>query len=87
MRMGMERLSIKRGMLIGYMVSNQQSSYYRSDVFGAVLNYVASHPMECRLREDAGKRSVSVRDIKTINQALDVLKQMSDSVSDSPNGR
>jgi transcription-repair coupling factor (superfamily II helicase) len=87
MRMGMERLSIKRGMLIGYMVSNLQSSYYRSDVFGAVLNYVASHPMECRLREDAGKRSVSVRDIKTINQALDVLKQMSDSVSDSPNGR
>ncbi|MBP5307446.1 MAG: transcription-repair coupling factor [Paludibacteraceae bacterium] len=83
MRLGFERLSLKRGMFIGYMVSNLQSSYYRSDVFGAVLSYVAAHPLSCRLREDAGKRSVSVKDIKTIDQAYDLLNEMISLVSTS----
>ncbi len=76
MRLGFEKLTLKNGRMIGYLVYNLQSDYYRSDTFGAVLNYMASHPRDCVLKEQNGKRMVSVRNVESVERAFDILEQM-----------
>ncbi len=77
MRLGFERVVLKGGRFIGYLVSNEKSIYFKSDTFGGVLSYVASNPMRCGLKEgETGKRSVSVKDVKSVKEALKVLEDM-----------
>ncbi len=74
MQLGFERLVLKNERMIGYLVSNLESPYYQTNVFGAVLSYMASNPRQCQLKEKNGKRYISVKDIKTVNQAFEALE-------------
>jgi transcription-repair coupling factor (superfamily II helicase) len=76
MRLGFEKLTLKNERMIGYLVSNLNSSYYQSDTFGAVLGYMATHPRDCVLKEQNGKRMVSIKNVKSVERAFDILKQM-----------
>ncbi len=76
MLLGFEKVVLKNGMLIGYLVYNLNSAYYQTDTFGAVLNYMASHPQNCKLKELNSRRSVSVRNIKTVEEGYGLLKEV-----------
>ncbi len=76
MRYGVEKLVLKNEQMIIYLVSNLKSTYYQSDEFGRLLQYMASHPRVCRLREQNGKRSVIFTDVKTINKAWEIFESI-----------
>jgi len=76
MQLGFEKVVLKNERLIGYMVSNLKSAYYQTDTFGAVLTYMASHPRNCQLKEQNSRRSVSIKNIKTIEEGYSVLAEM-----------
>jgi hypothetical protein len=38
--------------------------------------YAANHPMECRLREDNGKRSILITNIKSVEEAIAVFEEI-----------
>lgn len=48
---GLEKIVLKKGKLIGYFISDQQSPFYQSDTFTKVLQYVQSNPQHCTLKE------------------------------------
>ena len=75
-RLGIEKITLKAGKMILYFVSNIESPYYQSDTFGKVLNYMATHPRNCSLREKNGRRSMSVNDISTAEAAVNLLKEI-----------
>lgn len=76
MNRGVERLVLKNSRMICYLVANASSIYYKSDAFGNVLSYVASNPMRCKLKEgDGGKRSVIVKEVRTVAEALKVVEK------------
>ncbi|MBR4811371.1 MAG: transcription-repair coupling factor [Bacteroidaceae bacterium] len=71
--LGIERIFLKGGRMSLFFVSNPDSPYYESNAFGSILAYAAQNPMECRLREEAGKRSLSVSNVPDVESAIGVL--------------
>ncbi|CDF77836.1 transcription-repair coupling factor [Formosa agariphila KMM 3901] len=75
---GLEKLVMKQGKMIGYFVSDQQSSFYQSANFTNVLKFVQSNPKACKMKEKqtrAGLRLLLTFDhIKTVKQALLALQ-------------
>nr|WP_159022293.1 transcription-repair coupling factor [Formosa sp. L2A11] len=75
---GLEKLVMKQGKMVGYFVSDQQSSFYQSANFTNVLKFVQSHPRACKMKEKqtrAGLRLLlTFEHIKTVKQALLALQ-------------
>ena len=75
-QLGIEKILLKGGQMALYFVSNLESPYYDSAAFGRVMNYTTLSPYECRFRELSGKRSLLIKGIKTVEEALGVLSMM-----------
>lgn len=48
---GLEKIVMKKGKLLGYFVADQQSSFYQSTTFTRVLQFVQSHATSCKIKE------------------------------------
>ena len=71
---GFEKVILKNNKLIGYFVSDQNSPYYQSDIFTAVLHYVQKHPHTCKMKENINhKLTLSFERIKSIEEAINTL--------------
>ena len=75
-RLGCEKIILKQERMQMQFVSNTNSMYYQSTAFGKVLNYIGYHPRQCNLKEKNGKRSMVVSDVKSVEQAVKVLREI-----------
>ena len=77
---GLEKVVLKKGILMGYFISDQESAFYQSREFSNVLSYVQQHSETCRLKEKQtrnGLRLLLIFDgIKSVNKALEVLEPL-----------
>ena len=77
---GLERLILKRDIMIGYFISNQDSSYYESPIFTQVLQFVQSQPLKCTMKEKQTKNGLrlllSFNEITSVQKALHILKEI-----------
>ena len=71
---GMEKLVLRNGNMTSYFVSDQQSAYYQSEIFTAVLRFVQSNPSSCKMREAAGKLTLSFNNVKSVADGLRVMR-------------
>ena len=72
-QLGCEKILLKQGRMFLYFVSQPDSPYYLSDVFGRVIDYATKNLRRCNLREQNGKRSMVVTDVPTVAEAVAVL--------------
>lgn len=75
-KIGFEKVSYKKNVLRGYFVSDKQSSYFESDRFGMVLDFVQRNPSICNLKEVKGTLRIGFDRIFDIKQAIDILKEL-----------
>ncbi|MBO5467386.1 MAG: transcription-repair coupling factor [Prevotella sp.] len=75
-RLGCEKLILKQGRMAMYFVGNENSPYYQSDVFGVLLDFISRHPRRFNFRQQKGRNSVVVSDVKTVEEAIKVLKNI-----------
>lgn len=75
-RLGCEKIILKQERMQMQFVSNTDSMYYQSTAFGKVLNYIGYHARQCNLKEKNGKRSMVVSDVKSVEQAVKVLREI-----------
>lgn len=77
-RVGIEKLVLKQGKMIGYFVSDQQSDYYQSAKFRNVLNFVQKQSSICKMKEKQtvnGLRLLLTFDnVKSIKRALELME-------------
>jgi len=77
---GLERVIMKKGVLIGYFIANQESRFYQTQNFSKVLQYVQTHPMLCALKEKETRSGLRLlirfENIKSVKDALRVLKPL-----------
>lgn len=78
--LGIEKLILKHNALKAYLVSNPASHLYNSAVFTQIINYVKTHPQNCKLREDKSKLSITFSNIKSIKDANNVLEKITKTV-------
>jgi len=70
---GIEQLRLKNNLLKCYFITNQESLFYQSESFTKVLNWLQKNSSKADLREINNKLVLSVKNIKTIYQAVEVL--------------
>jgi len=70
---GIEQLRLKNNLLKCYFITNQESLFYQSESFTKVLNWLQRNSSKADLREINNKLVLSVKNIKTIYQAVEVL--------------
>ena len=49
--LGLEKILMKQHKLVGYFITDQNSSFFDSPQFSKILNYVQKHPKICSLKE------------------------------------
>ena len=78
--LGFERLILKRKKMIGYFVSDKQSSYYQTDTFTRVLKFVQHNPSLCTMKEKETKNGLRLlltfTQITSVEKAIDVLNKI-----------
>ncbi len=74
---GIEKISMKKGTLLGFFIADQQSAFYQSTGFSRVLQFVQTHAHQVTLREKKTRSGLrlmlSVPGITSVNKALKVL--------------
>ncbi len=77
---GIEKLVMKQGKMIGYFVSDQQSDYYTSPQFQKVLQFVQQQSQLCRMKEKQTANGlrllVTFENVKSIRRALELIELM-----------
>ena len=77
---GIEKLILKQGKMIGYFISDQQSAFYQSKIFSKVLQYVQTHPQQCKMNEKQTRNGLrlilSFDKITSVDKALKVLEPL-----------
>ncbi len=79
-RLGIEKLVMKKGKMIGYFVSDQQSDYYQSKRFNNMLQFVQKNSAICKIKEKetpAGLRLLLTFDnVKNTRTALEFMEML-----------
>ncbi len=79
-KMGIERIIMKNGKLIGYFVADQQSQYYNSKQFRQMLQFVQQHGNICKMKEKETKNGLRLlltfENVKSIGKALEMMELM-----------
>ena len=74
--LGIEKILLKQSKMHLYFVTNPDSPYFQSEAFGRILDYVGHHPKRCNFHETAGKRSVIIADVPSVDAALTICREM-----------
>ncbi len=75
-RLGIEKVALKQGRMYTYFVDESNKAYYQSDMFGRMLNYLTAHPRRVQIRENGGKRSFGILNVKTVETAVAILQEI-----------
>ena len=75
-RLGIEKITLKGGRMLLYLVSNAESPYYQSAAFGKLIGYMMKHTRRCDLRDQKEKRSMVVKQVSDVKEAVSVLQEM-----------
>ncbi|WBX73706.1 transcription-repair coupling factor [Tenacibaculum pacificus] len=78
--LGLEKIILKQKRLLGYFISDQQSSFYETEAFTKTLQYVQQNPKSCVMKEKDtknGKRLlVTFIRIDSVKTALNLLQKI-----------
>ncbi len=75
-KLGFERISLKNDSMKIYFISNQQSAYYQSEIFGKILNYVQMNQRQFQMKEGKDKLTMSVENVTDVEKAINLLNKM-----------
>ena len=71
--MGLERLVIKSGKMVGYFITNPQSPFYETDTFSQILQHIQRNGKNCKFSEQNDRLRVIFSEVKHIKDAYGQL--------------
>ena len=74
--LGFEKIVLRHHNMTAYFVSNQESRYFESATFQKLMQYIMSHPKRTAVKEANNKLQLTVKEVSTVTQALDLLREM-----------
>ena len=76
--LGFEKIVMKHNKLIGYFIKDQQSSFYQSNRFTKVLQYIQTNPTTGKMKEKQTRQGLRLLltfdNVKSVDKALKVLQ-------------
>ena len=74
--LGFEKILLRHHNMTAYFVSNPESKYFESATFQKVMQYIMSHPKRTAVKEANNKLQLTVKEVSTVTQALELLRDM-----------
>ncbi len=74
--LGFEKILLRHHNMTAYFVSNPESKYYESSTYMQIMQYIMNHPKRTALKEANDKLQLTVKEVSTVTQALELLKEM-----------
>ena len=78
--LGLEKILMKQHKLVGYFITDQNSSFFDSPQFSKILDYVQKHPMICSLKESQTRNGLRLlltfKNVSSVKKALHILKSL-----------
>jgi transcription-repair coupling factor (superfamily II helicase) len=81
--LGIEKLTYKNQTLRLQFVSNQESPYYKTAIFGNILKWLQNHPRKAKMEEKQGKLWLlipHIESLKIISTIFTAMQQATDNV-------
>ena len=79
-QLGIEKLVMKQGKMVGYFVGDQQSDFYQSNRFMKMVQFVQNNSSLCKMKEKETKNGLRLlltfENVKSINKALELMEKM-----------
>ena len=75
-RLGMERVKVKNGLMIVHFVGEENSPYYKSDTFMQLLLRVTQRPDRFVLKQHNNRLAMTVRNVKDVEDAYKTLREL-----------
>ena len=75
-RLGFEKIILKKDLMIMHFVSNPDSSYFATATFKAVLAFVQGQGRLFRLKETKRKLTLSTDPVNSISKAIEILQKI-----------
>ena len=77
-KMGLEKVIMKKGKLIGYFIQDQQSKFYQSNDFSSVLQFLQMNASKCKMKEKQTRNGlrllITFERINNVSSALKALQ-------------
>lgn len=82
---GFEKISLKKNVLRGYFITNQQSPYFETEVFQRVLRFAQLNSHRCNLKEVKNTLRISMENVRNIEEAINLLEEIDFKSLEKPN--
>lgn len=73
MTLGVEKILLRNQKMVCYLVSDKDSLYYKSNVFGAIIDFMQKYPNKSSLKERKDKLTMTFQEIKSVKEAIAIL--------------
>jgi transcription-repair coupling factor (superfamily II helicase) len=77
-RLGIERIILKQGKMIGYFIGDQQSNFYQTQRFMNLVRYVQQNGNLCKMKEKETKNGLRLlltfEQVKSVSKALELME-------------
>lgn len=77
-QLGIEKVMLKRKKMNLHLIANAESPYYQSKAFDKLISFIQNNHRICELKDVNGKRSVSIQNVETVEQACNILQSISE---------
>ena len=75
-KLGMEKLVLKMGKMIGYFIANQESEFFQSEQFNKILLHLRDNPTEAQMKQRNEKLTLVFEGVKSVDTAIHKLSDM-----------
>jgi transcription-repair coupling factor (superfamily II helicase) len=69
-KFGIEKIVLKQDKMVAWFIAKQESPFYQSPQFGAILQYLQINQKNCRMKENNGRLSLIIDKIPDVTTAL-----------------
>jgi len=73
MDIGLERVVLKNGKMVGYFIQNKNSAYYQSEPFTKVLKYIQANSGASKMKEANNKLTLTFEKVTSVKEAIGKL--------------
>ncbi|MBP5211115.1 MAG: transcription-repair coupling factor, partial [Bacteroidales bacterium] len=76
LKLGIEKIILKNGIMLCYFVSNQMSPFYKGATFGHIINFIQKSSRNYQMIEQNNKLYIKCKGVNSIEKALVLLQEM-----------
>lgn len=77
-KLGVGKIFLKGGQMIMFFLCKTGSLYYQDIMFGKIISYMMRYTKRCNLRDKNGTKSMVIKSVLSVEDALIVLREIYD---------